>query len=201
MEQNTVIPHTPQENLNINALTGLFTPSGFMEQARTFIPQIAPNSYCMAAIDILHFRLFNKFHGREVGNRLLRRIADCLEAVRREYGGVTGYFEGDNFCIVMPWKKDLVKRLRDDIQTSVDRLGGAMGVAPALGVSPLDDIELPPEIFYDRATLALSHAVNRDHVAYYEPGMETDLEEEMRLLMEVTEIGRASCRERVLIQV
>ncbi len=189
MERDTAkdLMSVQQENLTKNLLTGLFSPSSFMEEARPFIAEAAPNVYCMVAIDILHFRLFNKFHGRDAGNKLLRRIADCLEAVRNQHGGVTGYFEGDNFCIVMPWRMELLEQLRDDILAGISRLGGAMGVIPVFGVSPVDDTQLPPEIFYDQATLAMSHTTARNSISCYDFGMETDLEEEMRLLVEVTE--------------
>ena len=43
-----------------NLLTGLLFPQGFMEEARWFIQGTKPDAYCMIAIDILHFRLFNK---------------------------------------------------------------------------------------------------------------------------------------------
>ena len=169
-----------------NELTGLFVPRRFMEESRAFLAQAEPGAYCMTAVDVLHFRLFNKFHGRDTGDQLLNQISCILEDLRQEYGGVTGHFEGDNFCIVMPWRMELLELLRDRIRTAITDLGTTIGVAPALGVSPIDDVLLPPEIFYDRATLALSHTSGRDHIACYDPGMEDLLEEEMRLLVEVT---------------
>ena len=176
-----------QESLTKNQLTGLYFPRGFMEESRLFIQQAAPNAYCMVAIDIQHFRFFNKFHGRDTGDKLLRYIADCLDTRRKQHGGVTGYFEGDNFCIVMPWKMALVDELWKDIKAGVDLLGGAAGVIPSFGVSPIDDIELPPEMYYDRATLALSQVAGRNCIVTYDPKMEDNLEDEMRLLVEITE--------------
>ena len=176
-----------QELLVKNQLTGLYFPASFMEQARSFIGQSPAGKYCMVAIDILHFRLFNKFHGRTVGNKLLRYIADCLKVRVQQYDGVAGYFEGDNFCVVMPWKMELVEQLWEDIRAGVDLMGGAVGVIPAFGVSPIDDLEFPPEMYYDRATLALSHVAGHNSIITYDPEMEDNLEEEMRLLMEIKE--------------
>lgn len=170
-----------------NRVTGLYPPSGFMEKARSLIERAPAEKYCMVAVDIRHFRLFNKFHGRAVGDKLLRYIADCLETRAQQYGGVAGYFEGDNFCVVMPWSMELVGQLWEDIRAGVDLLGGAIGVIPAFGVSPIDDTGFPPEMYYDRATLALSHVAGRNNIVIYDPGMEDNLEEEMRLLMEINE--------------
>lgn len=125
------------EQVAKNRLTGLYPPAGFMEEARPFIAQAVSGKYCMVAVDIRHFRLFNKFHGRTAGDKLLRYIADCLETRARQYGGVAGYFEGDNFCVVMPWDMELVGQLWEDIRAGVDLLGGAVGVIPAFGIAPL----------------------------------------------------------------
>lgn len=95
--------------------------------------------------------------------------------------------KGTTFCVVMPWKMELVEQLWEDIRAGVDLLGGAIGVIPAFGVSPIDDIEFPPEMYCDRATLALSHAAGRNNIVIYDPGMEDNLEDEMRLLMEINE--------------
>ena len=122
----TAISSQNLESQTKHGLTGLFFPQGFMARARQFIPQAEPGGWCMAAIDILHFRLFNQFHGRDAGNRLLRYIADCLEAIRAQYGGVTGYFEGDNFCIIMPCSDGLAAKLREDILTGITQMGGAV---------------------------------------------------------------------------
>lgn len=176
-----------QEQVAKNRLTGLYPPAGFMEKARPFIAQAISGKYCMVAVDIRHFRLFNKFHGREMGDRFLRYIADALQAMRKEHGGVAGYFEGDNFCLIMPYRTELIQSLWDKIMAGSTNQGSALGVLPVFGVSPIDDPELPPEVFHDRATLARSRAAARDPISYYSAGMESYLEEEMHLLMEVTE--------------
>ncbi len=174
-----------QEIVSKSLLTGLQLPLAFMEEARHFIWESAPNSCCIVAIDIVYFRMFNKIHGRSVGDKLLRYIADCLETVRTQYGGVTGYFEGDNFCIIMPWRMELVERLLNDVRSGIEILGGMAGVVPLFGVCPIDDMELPPELYYDRATLALSQATGHRQIAQYDPKMEERLEEDIRMLTEI----------------
>lgn len=46
----------------------------------------------LIAIDIEHFRLFNRHYGREEGDRFLVRISGCLKGLRQDYGGIAGYF-------------------------------------------------------------------------------------------------------------
>ena len=79
MEPAVKFPRRDEESINKSLLTGLDFPRIFMEEATRFIPRVKPNEYCMVAIDILHFRLLNKFHGRTSGDKLLRKVADYLE--------------------------------------------------------------------------------------------------------------------------
>ena len=68
-----------EEEIIKNLLTGLLIPQGFMEEARLFFSEMEAGAWCMVSIDILHFRLFNKFHGRSKGDQFLRYVADCLD--------------------------------------------------------------------------------------------------------------------------
>lgn len=184
-EQRT--QQTVRENWRVSTLTGLCYPDEFFQEAKEFFTQARPGAWCMVAIDILNFRLVNKLQGRKAGALLLRHIAEQLEAARKASGGVTGYFEGDNFCIILPAAKDGVQRLWNELMTGVRQMGGAIGVTPIFGVSIIDNPELPPEDYYDRATLALSRARARKHIVCYKPEMESGIAEEMRTLTEALE--------------
>ena len=168
-----------------NTLTGLPFPQDFMEEARAFQAQAEPDAYCFAAMDILHFRLFNKLYGRDEGDRLLRKIADHLQEICGE-DGAAGYFQGDDFCAVMPWRMELVERLRDQIEEDVSQIGKTIGVIPVFGITVIDNTGVSPEALYDCATLALEQTTANEQIVCYDPGMEQDLEEEMHLLSEVT---------------
>ena len=185
-ERTVSCPYQQQETLIKNPLTGLLYPQDFMEEVRRFMAQTAPGSYCIVATDILHFRMFNKLYGWDAGNRFLRQVADRLETIRMEYGGVTGYFQKDDFCILMPWQPELVERLRDQITKDISQIGKAIGVIPVFGVSPIDDLWLSPKVLYDRAALALDQATAHRQIVCYRSEMEQDLEDEMNLLSEVT---------------
>ncbi len=176
-----------EEEIIKNLLTGLLIPQGFMEEARLFFSEMEAGAWCMVSIDILHFRLFNKFHGRSKGDQFLRYVADCLEIVRGEHGGVTGYFEGDNYALIMPWRMELVERLWEEIMYGVSGHDRALGIIPVFGISVIDDPGQEPEVFHDQATLARSCSTEREHITCYNPGMESYLEEEMCLMAEITE--------------
>ena len=110
MESRISLSHT-----ELNPLTGLYDSRGFMHQAKSWIPNLSPKAYAMIAIDIAHFRLFNKFYGRDAGDRLLIYIADHLKNIQECRRGLAGYFGSDNFCIIMPFHDDAVRQLKEDL--------------------------------------------------------------------------------------
>ncbi|MCB1842001.1 MAG: GGDEF domain-containing protein [Halioglobus sp.] len=56
--------------------------------------------YCIAMLDVDHFKRFNDTHGHDVGDEVLRLVASRLSRVG---GGGTAYrYGGEEFCVVFP---------------------------------------------------------------------------------------------------
>lgn len=171
----------------LNPLTNLYNMDTFMKKAEEFLKGIQPDTYYMAAIDLENFRLFKKFFGRDGGDKLLIHISGCLESIRKQHGGVAGHFGGDNFCMIMPGRMELVEKLKDDIIGCVKQWNDMFGFLPMIGVYPIDDIQVPPETMYDRAAMVLSK-ISGNHsqrIYLYEPILERKLEEDWELLSEI----------------
>lgn len=170
-----------------DTLTGLLFNSSFMQKAKDFIPSLKPDTYCMVAIDIEHFRLFNKLYGRESGDELLQYIGNYLQELEKNHHSLAGYFGCDNFAIIMPQHPDSFTALQDDIIGCIHHWNKSLGFLPTIGICPIDDVQIAPEMLYDCATTALSHVVNQyaTRICYYNTSMETDLESELLLLSEI----------------
>ncbi len=170
-----------------NPLTGLYYDKIFLEKVDEIVKNIEPDTYCMVAVDIEHFRLFNKLYGRDAGDELLIHVADCSVKIRDEYSGAAGYFGGDNFGVLMPYKEDLIKSFLDSIFEGVKKWNKAVGFLPALGVYVIDDLSVPAMLMYDRATIAMNHVVGNytKRICKYNSDMEEKLEEELKILSEV----------------
>lgn len=54
--------------MNDNSLSDYYYNHSFMDGLRKRLPEILPNTYCIVAIYIEHFRLFNKLYGRSSGD-------------------------------------------------------------------------------------------------------------------------------------
>ena len=159
----------------------------FMNDVREALTDTEPGTYCIAAVDIEHFRLFNKMYGREAGDELIRYIQEGLDREASENKGVAGYLGGDNFGIFVPDQDELLEHIRDMIVEGIKKWNNTAGFCPLVGVCSVEESSVQPEIIYDHATLALSCAVHRhtDGICRYTPDMESGLEEEVRLLSEI----------------
>ncbi len=171
----------------IDPLTGLYDRKTFFEVVDKKLPQIKPGTYCLIAVDIEHFRLYNQIYGRKEGDYLLEYVADCLKNMLYEQMGAAGYLGGDNFGIFIPDQKELLENLNTDITNGVKRISHTVGFLPAFGVCEIDDLTFSAVTLYDRATLALSQVIGNytNRICYYDDSMTDQIEEEINLLSEI----------------
>ncbi len=173
--------------LEVNALTGLYLSHTFFQKAEEFLKSVDGDGYCVLAIDLEHFRLFNKIYTREQGDELLKRVAEKLKEYRINYGGVIGYFGGDNFAILTQMDMDRFRDFHRAIAKEVACWSNTVGFLPAFGIYPITDTAIDIATMYDRATMALKKIVGnyaQRHCIYSED-MEEKEEEELRLLSEI----------------
>lgn len=170
-------------------LTGLYYNNSFFKNVDARKKNISQQNYMMVALDIEHFKLFNKLYGRIEGDKLLVYIADCLKKLQENTNSVAGYIGGDNFGILMPKRMELLEKLRLEIVEGIKRINNTMGFLPAFGVYIVDDNTVPATTMYDRATIALSHVIGNytRRVCEYDADMTGKLEEELKVLSDIQE--------------
>lgn len=170
-------------------LTGLYFGSAYFAEAEVFLKESEEKEYCMIAIDVEHFGLFNQIHGEEEGNRLLLVISDLLKAYKREHNSILGYLGGDNFSMITEYNKDALKVLRQKIREEIRIQNRTAGFPPAYGIYVITDKEEPIIQMYNHATVALSYVFGNYSSRYceYKKEMDGKEEEEIRLLSEIRE--------------
>ena len=178
--------NVPQTNTEINSLTGLYYNHSFFQQVDEKMGKLENGTYCLVAIDIEHFRLFNKLYGREEGDKLLMYIAECVKKVQDKHDGVAGYLGGDNFALLMPNNPALLQMMYGQILKGVRKMN-TIGFLPGLGVYEIVDTTMAAVVMYDRATIALSHIIGNHtkRTCMYNDSMVEDMEEELDLLSEI----------------
>lgn len=175
--------------MNSNNLSDCYYNHSFMERLRKRLPEILPNTYCIVAIDIEHFRLFNKLYGRSSGDEVIRYIYTCLKQSALEYDGIDAYLGGDNFVAFLPDDDEVLNNIRQKIIKKFSKWNNTSAFFPLFGVYTIKDTSVLPELMYDHAMLALSHAEEdyKWHICRYTMEMESCLEEEVYLLAAIEE--------------
>ena len=90
------------------------------------LESIEPDTYVLIAVDIEHFSLFNRFYGRDTGDKILISVAACLKEIQEQYHGLAGYLSGDNFCILMPDDEVLIQKLQQSIVAIIRQWSGSV---------------------------------------------------------------------------
>jgi diguanylate cyclase (GGDEF)-like protein len=78
-------------------LTGLLGRRALNEKLNGLGPR-----YCLAMLDVDHFKKFNDTYGHDVGDQVLKLAASRISRVRA--GGTAFRYGGEEFCIVFPRK-------------------------------------------------------------------------------------------------
>lgn len=174
------------ESREIDPLTGLFKRAVFFKRAQNFLAE-KEDRYCLVAVDIEHFKLFNEWYGQKAGDMLLARIGSYIRDAQESCGGIAGYMGGDDFVIIIPDEEEIIERLLKRIVEHVKQSGGTAGFLPAFGIYGIEDRELSISTMYDRACIALasvkgSYSVR---VCRYDSRMMQQMEENHKLLSEV----------------
>lgn len=181
-----------EEELRIAAyfdtLTGLYNRSAFMKNAQRLLDSNPLTEFSIMELDIGGFKVINDILGREVGDRILIRIADVLRnMIGRD--GVYARFFADNYAVMIPYSERSVhpQMILDSVQKAIIEGGEvAHEVQIYIGVYRVADRSLSIENMTDRASMACRSISGsfREHIAYYDENMRRRMLEEQEIRAE-----------------
>ena len=160
----------------------------FFTEAKAYLSEEHEDKkFCVIAVDVEHFKLFNEWYGREAGDKFLIDIAARLRQTCDITGGVAGYLGDDNFAIVMPYSDEALSTLESSIIGRIKEYEDSVGFLPGFGVYCIEDMSLSMTTMYDRACIALEKLKGNytKRMNQYEKGMMLKLEEEHHILKEM----------------
>lgn len=175
-------------DIKTDVVTGLLYSRAFYDEAQKFLQNSKEvKEFCLVALDVEHFKLFNEWYGRDAGDKFLADIAQRLKDTCAARGGIAGYLGDDDFAIILPNRRDVLESLEGEIIGRVREYEDSAGFMPAFGVYFIANNDMPVSAMHDRARIALSKIKGNygTRMNFYEHGMMHKIEEEHLLLKEV----------------
>lgn len=187
-EEETLRRERENRENDLDPLTGLYRRSVYFRLADELLGRNGGrDSFCLMAVDIEHFKLFNDWYGREAGDELLAAIGGLLRQAQETEGGLAGYMGGDDFVILLPDRPETLRNIQDQIMSYVKENEGTVGFMPAFGIYGIDGEVISVSAMYDRASIALASVKGNytRRVCRYDSRMKQKMEEDHKLLSEV----------------
>lgn len=169
-----------------DALTGLLKSASFHHDAQQLVDAQPSRAFEMVYLDIRHFKIYNEWHGREAGDRLLQAIARHLEAIAEKHGGLVGYLGCDDFVFMVPENTVSEETVAKSIRESSFDSEETVGFLPLLGIAPIEP-GIPVSTATDHAMLAMNSlkGLYTQRVAWFHEDMAHELVAEARTVRDV----------------
>lgn len=163
-------------------ITGLFKEESFYKQA-TILIKNKDIKWCVLSCDIEHFKLFDEWYGRNVGDFLLSRIGSELNDFSKANNAIAGYFGFDDFALLLPYDDQLINQVFDIFRNSIISYGQSLGFMPAIGVCLLEHAKNVKDAF-DKASVAQLNVQHnfQKRIEHYDPKTYIKVEEELKIL-------------------
>ena len=164
---------------------GLYNRKQFLNQLNYKL-RYEPGEYCVIAIDIEHFKLYNRWLGRKAGDILLTEISRRLKYYERLNQGLAAYIGGDDFALLLPYDPRLLALLEKDLKNITLRKSRNVGFLPTIGVYRITDDAKDGQGMYDMALEASKHVEGNyeSRICYYDDSMMSNVEKEINILNE-----------------
>ena len=137
-----------------DSLTGLYNKEYFYSYAQqydTHHPEVQTDAVIM---DINHFRMLNERYGKAYGDVVLKQVANRVQSLVHEGGGIVCRREADTFMIYGPHREDYEEIMEKVATGLVGEDSGENRVRFRMGVYPNTDRSVEVEQRFDRAKMA-----------------------------------------------
>ena len=179
---------TELEKRRENSLECLPSKETFLQEMDAFLQENAARKWCVAAVDVEKFKLYNEWYGIARGDQLLEALAGVLVALQQEKGWPVGYFGNDDFFLCLPDDDAEVEAVYQRLQTCVQESGENVTFFVSLGLCPAQEGTDGHTLCSYAQMAATAHAENGRSWNRFCPDMVEKLKRRQQLL---TELERA----------
>ena len=103
-----------------DALARIARKDDFLQQLQEFLAQHKGENWCVAAIDLEHFKLYTELYGAPQARSLMLSLAALLLEHSKVTGSPVGYFGSDDFVLCLPDDKEQQLAIISQLQTCVN---------------------------------------------------------------------------------
>lgn len=171
-------------------LTGVLCEKVFQERVKGRLLNVEAEEYCLVYLDVYKFKLINEMFGYEKGDELLCAIAEELEQVCLEYGGMCGRIAGDKFILYLPNQQEIIqlfytRKVREKKILPVE-------VYLHYGIYVIKNKEIPVSRMIDCAQLAQKAVKGNydNYVAYYDEHLKQKILREQEIISSMSDALR-----------
>lgn len=168
-----------------NKLTGLLEKYQFLLHAHKKIDDDPSPDWCVASIDLDHFKLFDSWYGRTTSDYLLSRIGEVLKGAESTYDAIGGYFGHDDFALLIKYDEKAIQSIYEQIEALITTFDISFGFLPIIGVAFMDEKGIVIDA-YDKALIAADRveANSRKRIQLFSDEIYVEAEKEFSLLNE-----------------
>ena len=170
-----------------DALARIARKDDFLQQLQEFLAQHKGENWCVAAIDLEHFKLYTELYGAPQARNLMLSLAALLLEHSKVTGSPVGYFGSDDFVLCLPDDKEQQLAIISQLQTCVNSHRQDVTSFLSLGVCPVvehPDADAQTLCSYAQiASVDPSPAVGGVH--RFTPTMLSRIKEQRQLLSEL----------------
>jgi diguanylate cyclase (GGDEF)-like protein len=127
-----------------DGLTGLFNKYTLKATISKDFQEIIKKkkNYCVAMLDMDNFKGFNEIFDHNKGDKVLKRIADCIHSVTKKHK-VNGYrYGGEEFAVLLPnHNSESAKKVLEEIAEAIRKDEYIQGLLPEFKKHTQEDIE------------------------------------------------------------
>ena len=170
-----------------DALAQIARKDDFLQQLQEFLAQHKGENWCVAAIDIEHFKLYIELYGAQQAHSLMLSLAALLLEHSKATGSPVGYFGSDDFVLCLPDDREQQLAIISQLQTCVNDHRQDVTSFLSFGVCPVaehPDADAQTLCSYAQiASVDPSPAVGGVH--RFTPAMLSRIKEQRQLLSEL----------------
>ncbi|MEG0395016.1 MAG: EAL domain-containing protein [Anaerorhabdus sp.] len=93
-----------EDRKNVDKMTGSLTRNTFIRKARRILKNNGASSYAFVKLDVKNFKIINRVHDFDTGNRVIINMAKALDYVTKTPDSIYCRLSVDNFVVMIPFE-------------------------------------------------------------------------------------------------